>query len=40
MGPAVGAENLCHLCRWPLDVGDPVPCPARGWQVLTLPDVR
>jgi hypothetical protein len=36
----VGAENLCHLCRCPLDAGDSVPCPVRGWQVLASPDVR
>ena len=24
----------------PLDAGDSVPCPARGWQVLASPDVR
>jgi len=24
----------------PLDAGDSVPCPARGWRVLASPDVR
>jgi hypothetical protein len=36
----VGAENLCHLCRYPLGAVGSVPCLVHGWQVLALPDVR
>jgi hypothetical protein len=45
--PSIAIRTSCG-CRKPAppgqmhppDVGNSVPCPVRGWQVLASPDVR